>query len=49
MKTKIALVENFGLEFLNFRVPLVKYLEKIISKYLNIPFDNYIDAVKETV
>lgn len=49
MKTKIALVENFGLDFLNFRVPLVKYLEKNNFEVFNIiPFDNYIDAVKET-
>jgi glycosyltransferase involved in cell wall biosynthesis len=49
MKTKIALVENFGLDFLNFRVPLVKFLEQNGYEVYNvIPDDNYCERVKES-
>jgi glycosyltransferase involved in cell wall biosynthesis len=46
---RIALVENFGLDFLNFRLPLVKYLEnKGFEVYSIIPEDKYLEKVKET-
>ena len=46
---RIALVENFGLDFLNFRVPLVKYLEsKGYEVYAVIPDDKYCERIKET-
>ncbi|MBG0859043.1 MAG: glycosyltransferase family 4 protein [Bacteroidales bacterium] len=49
MRTRIALVENFGLDFLNFRVPLVKFLEqKGYEVYTIIPDDKYCERVKES-
>jgi glycosyltransferase involved in cell wall biosynthesis len=46
---KIALVENFGLDFLNFRVPLVKFLETVgYEVYAIIPRDKYCERVRET-
>jgi glycosyltransferase involved in cell wall biosynthesis len=49
MKIRIALVENFGLDFLNFRVPLVKFLEKNgYEVYAVIPDDKYSERVKDT-
>lgn len=49
MKKRIALVENFSLDFLNIRVPLVKYLEnKGYDVYAIIPEDSYCSRVKET-
>ncbi|NMC40456.1 MAG: glycosyltransferase family 4 protein [Bacteroidales bacterium] len=44
---KIALVENFGLDFLNFRLPLVKYLEERGHEvYSIVPDDKYLEKVK---
>ena len=49
MSKKVALVENFGLDFLNFRVPLAKFLqEKGFEVYAIIPEDEYSGYVKET-
>ena len=46
---RIALVENFGLDFLNFRVPLVKFLkENGYEVYAIIPNDPYCERVKDT-
>ncbi|OQB64810.1 MAG: N,N'-diacetylbacillosaminyl-diphospho-undecaprenol alpha-1,3-N-acetylgalactosaminyltransferase [Bacteroidetes bacterium ADurb.Bin145] len=49
MRTNIALIENFGLDFLNFRVPLVKYLEQNNFNVISIiPKDDYFEMVKQT-
>jgi N,N'-diacetylbacillosaminyl-diphospho-undecaprenol alpha-1,3-N-acetylgalactosaminyltransferase len=46
---RIALVENFGLDFLNFRVPLVKFLEaKGYEVFAVVPNDKYLDQVKNS-
>lgn len=46
---RIALVENFGLDFLNFRVPLVKFLEaEGYEVFAIVPNDKYLDEVKKT-
>ncbi len=49
MRERIALVENFSLDFLNIRIPLVKFLEKEgYEVYAIIPEDDYFSLVKET-
>lgn len=47
MSTRVALIENFGLDFLNFRVPLVKFLEaKGFEVFAIVPYDDYYKSVK---
>jgi glycosyltransferase involved in cell wall biosynthesis len=48
-KIKVALIENFGLDFLNFRVPLVRFLEESgYDVYAIIPDDEYCSLVEKS-
>jgi len=46
-KDVIAIVENFGFEFYNFRIPLVKYFEnKGFKVFVIVPHDNYLPKIQ---